>query len=101
MNTKRILQRALPAAAATALLFTLAPASYASAAASPSVSAPQICLDTVSVHPAACEGHAPAGIYWYQGLSFDGTYQYLNLTYGCSLYYPNYQGDYVVVPAGD
>jgi hypothetical protein len=99
MNTKRILQRALPAAAATALLFSLVPASYASAAASRTVS-PQMCLYAASsVHPANCEGHAPAGIYWFQGRAFDGSYQYLNLTYGCSLYYPSYQGDYVVVPA--
>ena len=75
------------------------PASYASAAASRTAS-PQICLYTASsVRPANCEGHAPAGIYWFQGRAFDGSYQYLNLTYGCSLYYPSYQGDYVVVPA--
>lgn len=102
MNTKRILRRTLPAAAATALLCALAPASYAAAPASQAVSTPQICLaGTASVHPARCEGHAPPGIYWYQGLDFDGSYLYLNLTYGCTLNYSTYQGDYVVVPAGD
>lgn len=62
---------------------------------------PQICINAVSVHPNACEGHVPPGIYWYQGQIWNGTYQYMDTNTGCSMYYPTYQGPYVAVTSDD
>ena len=75
-------------------------ASYA-ATASPAAVTPQICINAVSVHPDACEGHVPPGIYWYQGQIWNGTYQYMDTNTGCSMYYSTYQGPYVAVTSDD